>query len=175
MMLNNNRIYIIGFMGSGKSTAGKKLASLLGWSFTDMDIKIEEKAGKTIPEIFSRYGEDYFRKTETEVLKSLDSEKNVVISTGGGAPCHDGNMDYMLATGLTLYLKLTAGQLKSRLSDSSGDRPLIKDLSDEGLLNYIEKKLDSREEFYNRADLTIEGMDLNINLLYSIVKSKLDK
>ena len=127
-MPDNQIVYIIGFMGSGKSTAGKKLASLLGWSFIDLDKKIEEHTGKTIPEIFSQHGENYFRNVEAEVLRSLESQTKTVISTGGGTPCHGDNMDFMLETGLTLYLKLTSDQLKSRLSESKGERPLLKKL-----------------------------------------------
>ena len=160
-------------MGSGKSTAGKKLASLLGWSFTDIDTKIEEHSGMTIPELFSQYGEDYFRNVESEVLKSLKSQTNTVISTGGGTPCHRDNMEYMLETGLTLYLKLTPGQLKSRLSESSTERPLLKGLTNEGLLGFIEEKLSFREKWYKRAELTVEGINLDINLLHSLVKSSL--
>lgn len=173
-MLSNSVLYIIGFMGSGKSTAGRKLASLLGWSFIDLDKKIEEHTGKTIPELFSQYGEDYFRKVESELLRSLKGQKNIVISTGGGTPCHDNNMDYMLATGLTLYLKLTPVQLKRRLSESSHERPLIKGLTDDGLLGFIEGKLASREKWYNCAEVIVEGINLDISLLHSLVKSKLN-
>lgn len=161
-------------MGSGKSTTGKKLASLLGWSFIDIDKRIEEQTGKTIPELFAQNGEAYFRNVETEVLKSLKTLKNAVISTGGGTPCHGDNMDFMLETGLTLYLKLTPGQLKSRLSGSRHERPLIKDLSNDGLLSFIEEKLAYREKWYNRSEIVIEGIDLNINLLKSLVQSRLN-
>lgn len=173
-MLNNKRIYIIGFMGSGKTTAGKKLASLLGWAFVDIDKEIEQYSGKTIPEIFSQNGEDHFRKVESSVLKNLKNSTNLVVSTGGGTPCSGDNMDYMLKTGLTLYLKLTPGQLKSRLSDSSGERPLIKDLGDESLLRFIEEKLAIREKWYNLSKITVEGINLDINLLRSIVKENLN-
>src|SRR5664279_2631025 len=101
MIAGNHIVYIIGFMGSGKSTAGKKLASLLGWSFIDFDKRIEEHTGKPISEIFSQHGENYFRNLETEILKNLKAETDTVISTGGGTPCYGDNMDYMLETGLT--------------------------------------------------------------------------
>lgn len=170
----NQIVYIIGFMGSGKSTAGKKLASVLGWSFIDLDKRIEEVTGKTIPEIFSQHGEIYFRNVEAEVLRSLESQTKTVISTGGGTPCHGDNMDFMVKTGLTLYLKLTPGQLKSRLTESTHERPLIKGLTNDGLLAFIEEKLVSREKFYNRAEICVEGIDLDISALHSIVKSRLN-
>ena len=139
-------VYIIGFMGCGKTTAGRKLASMLGWSFTDLDKTIEANTGETIPEIFSQKGENYFREVEAGILKSLKHHTNTVISTGGGTPCYGDNMDYMLETGLTIYLKLTPAQLKSRLLESTGKRPLIKDLSEEELLGFIEEKLAIRFE-----------------------------
>lgn len=172
-MRRNQIIYIIGFMGSGKTTAGKKLASRLGWSFIDLDRKIEEKSGSTIPELFSKHGEDYFRNIESDVLKSHEYEANTVISTGGGTPCFGDNMEYMLSTGLTIYLKLTPGQLKSRLTYSSQERPLIKNLDNNNILAFIEEKLAYREKWYSRADIIMEGSDLNINLLHSLVNEKL--
>jgi shikimate kinase len=174
MMLKSHIIYIIGFMGSGKTTTGKKLASLLGWSFVDLDKVIEKHTGKTIPEIFSQNGEDYFREIETRLLRTLKSDTNIVISTGGGTPCYSDNMDFMLENGLTLYLKLTPGELKSRLSESKGARPLIKDLDKEKLQPFIEEKLADREKFYDRSDITFKGIDVDINLLFSLVKSQLN-
>jgi shikimate kinase len=173
-MTTRHLIYIIGFMGSGKTTAGEKLASLLGWSFIDLDKKIEEYEGKSIPEIFSENGEEYFRITESRLLKKLDVGNNTVISTGGGTPCYSNNMDIMLESGLTIYLKLTPLQLRSRLSESKGDRPLIKDLDHEMLLSFINEKLSAREKYYKRSVITADGIDLDINYLLSKVKSMLD-
>ncbi len=170
-MPDGRKVYIIGFMGSGKTTAGKKLAALLGWPFFDLDKKVEERAGKSIPEIFSQDGEDHFRMIESEMLKTLELETDAVVSTGGGTPCFTDNMDFMLRTGLTVYLKLTPLQLRSRLSGSKGERPLIKNLGREELLAFIEENLNSRERWYNRADIKIEGIDLDIINLGSIVKS----
>ena len=172
-MHNSQIVYIIGFMGSGKSTTGKKLASLLDWHFADLDRSIEKYSGKTISEIFSQDGEIYFRNVESEVLKSLKSQTYTVISTGGGTPCFGDNMDFMLETGLTLYLKLTPGQLKCRVSHSKGERPLIKGLTNDGLLHFIEDKLAFREKWYNRAEITVEGFDPDINQLVNIVRSGL--
>lgn len=170
-MPGGRKVYIIGFMGSGKTTAGKKLAAVLGWPFFDLDKKIEEKAGKSIPDIFSQDGENYFRVIESEALKTIEYETDVVLSTGGGTPCFSDNMDFMLKTGLTVYLKLEPLQLLSRLYGSKGERPLIKNLKREELLVFIEEKLHFREPFYNRAEITIEAIDADIKSLSSIVKS----
>jgi shikimate kinase len=172
-MFNSKIIYIIGFMGSGKSTIGKRLASRLGWSFVDLDDLIEEKTGLKITEIFSQNGEKYFRNVESEVLRSLNNSNNTVVSTGGGTPCSGGNMDYMLGSGLTVYLKLSPGELKSRLSGSNDERPLIKDLNNDELLSFIEEKLGSRESCYNRAEVVVEGIDLDINMLHTILMPKI--
>ena len=172
MMVKSHIIYIIGFMGSGKTTAGKKLASLLGWSFIDLDKKLKNIPVKLFRKFFHKMEKTYFRKIETGLLKDLKSETNTVISTGGGTPCYSDNMDYMLKTGLTVYLKMTPEQLKSRLSESKGERPLIKDLDQEKLQCFIEEKLADREKWYSQSEITVEGNNLDINQLHSIVKSK---
>jgi shikimate kinase len=172
-MLNNNKLYIIGFMGSGKTTTGMRLASMLGWSFTDLDRNIEEHTGLTVTQIFSDRGEKYFREIEAEILRKFETCANMVISTGGGTPVYQDNMDFMLETGLTLYLKLTPGQLKSRLTASRGERPLISKLNDAELLGFIEDKLQYREKWYGRAELILNGFDTDIRSLYSEVRSHL--
>jgi shikimate kinase len=173
-MPGKNKIYIIGFMGSGKTTTGVKLAALLGWPFEDLDKSIEKNTGMTIPQIFAIHGETWFREVESKLLRNIDSHANTVISTGGGTPCYGDNMDFMLDTGLTLYLKLTPGQLKSRLSGTHNKRPLLKDLGDEDLLSFIEEKLSIREKWYNRAEMNFNGFDTDIRLIYSRVRSRLN-
>lgn len=163
------RIYIVGFMGSGKTTIGRKLAAVLGWNFIDLDERIEKKTSMKIPEIFSRLGEDAFRLTESEVLRQSEQMKNIVISTGGGAPCHDSNMDYMLESGLTVYLKLTPGQLRSRLQSSGTVRPLIKGLENGELLQFIRHRLTQREEYYKRAEIIVEGAEVDLVSLKKLI------
>ncbi|HUV00457.1 MAG TPA: shikimate kinase [Bacteroidales bacterium] len=167
------KIYIIGFMGSGKSTAGRKLASDLEWSFIDLDRKIEEYTVMKIPEIFSVHGEEYFREVEARVLKNLEPETNTVVSTGGGTPCFGDNMSHMLRTGLTIYLKMTPEQLKNRLSRSSAERPLLKNISNDKLQDYIEEKLAEREHWYNRAEIIIDGLYGDSTFLLSVVKKSI--
>lgn len=166
-------IYIIGFMGSGKTTAGKKISSALGWSFIDLDKVIEEHTGKTIAEIFEQYGEDHFRTVEATLLRTLDLQTDSVVSTGGGTPCYRENMNFMLESGVTIYLRLTPSQLKSRLSESNGDRPLIKGLNQHNLQSFIEDRLRERESWYNMSVLTVDGINLNINMLISALQPML--
>lgn len=170
-MTGKKIVYIIGFMGSGKSTAGRKLAASLGWAFIDLDRKIEEFARKTIPRIFSEEGEEQFRKIESEVLKDLTNTENTIVSTGGGTPCHGSNMEYMLRTGVTIYLKMTPDQLARRLLNSSGERPLLKNIPDDKLPVFIEEKLSHREQWYKKADIIVDGLSLNIELLKSMIGS----
>jgi shikimate kinase len=170
MMHGKNLVYIIGFMGSGKSTAGKKLAAALGWDFIDLDRKIEAEAGKSITEIFSQDGEEKFRSLESEVLRSLKTHVKTIVSTGGGTPCHADNMTFMLDTGVTVYVKMSTSQLVSRLLGSTGERPVLKNVPDDKLYSFIEEKLAVREKFYNKANIIIEGINLDINNLQSIIK-----
>lgn len=172
-MAAGKRVYIIGFMGSGKSTTGKKLAATLDWQFIDLDKEIELKAGKAIKDIFSTSGEDYFRALETDTLLGLKTNSNTVISAGGGTPCHGRNMDFMISTGLVVYIKMTPGQLKNRLEGSIDGRPLMSKISRTELLKYISDKLLEREEYYLKASIIIDGINLDINALSDIVKSSL--
>jgi shikimate kinase len=172
-MGKNHIIYLIGFMGSGKSTAGKELAAILGWSFIDLDQEVERRAGKTIREIFAQEGEDYFRILETEVLRSLDNKSDRVISTGGGTPCHSSNMDFMLENGLTIYLKMTPADLGNRLKDSAGERPLIRDLDELQLLMFIQGKLVDRKKWYEMSEIIVDGNNLDISLILPDIKSLL--
>jgi len=167
-------VYIIGFMGSGKTTAGKKLAASMDWSFIDLDHKIEEHTGMKIPDIFSRYGEDHFRETESLILRSIAPDSDTVVATGGGAPCYKDNMKFMLKTGLTVYLELTPEQLAERLTGSSDERPLIKNMQGEELLQYIINKLSERSDWYQKSHIIQNGFDLKISDLHSQIKTNLD-
>jgi shikimate kinase len=159
------RVYIIGFMGSGKTTAGRKLAASLGWQFKDLDQEIEFIAGKSIRDIFSTIGEHHFRELETGTLTCLKTIDDTVISAGGGTPCYGRNMDFMTETGLVVYLKMSPGQLISRLERGKAKRPLIKDLSSEELLRYITEKLSEREKYYLKAHIVVDSFNLDINTL----------
>jgi shikimate kinase len=164
------RIFLIGFMGSGKTTLGKQLARKLGYSFIDQDNFIEETSGLTIAEYFSAFGETAFRKYEHEMLKKLVEFDNVVISTGGGAPCFYNNIDIMNENGIAIYLKMKPEILKSRLKYAQAERPLIKGKTEEELLEFIKYKLTEREPFYLKAKHVIESMDLKSDDLHQLVK-----
>jgi shikimate kinase len=172
-MASTGRVYIIGFMGSGKSTAGKELAYALGWYFLDLDEEIESKAGKSIKDIFSEHGEEHFRQMESNILMGLETDKDSVISAGGGTPCFGSNMDFMLKTGLVVYLKMTPAQLKSRLENSLHNRPLINNIGEADLLPYITTKLSEREKHYLRAPIIIDVISLDIKVLAEMIRTRL--
>lgn len=165
----HNRIFLIGFMGSGKSTLGSRLARKMGYAFVDMDHLIAETAEMSIPEIFSEHGESIFRKWEHDILLELCEKEKIIISTGGGAPCHGDMMDIMNARGTTLYLKLSPTALKDRLIKSKTERPLIAGKNEEELLAFIQSKLAEREAYYSRAQYTADGMNLSLDCLSKIL------
>jgi len=161
-MLPVKRVYIIGFMGSGKTTAGKNLASELKWNFVDLDHEIEKREGKAISDIFTDLGEEYFRQLESKILRELETNRDTVISAGGGTPCFGNNMEFMLSTGSVIYLRLTPLQLRSRLELETHKRPLVKEKSGNELLLYITLKLSEREMYYLKANHVCDSIDLDI-------------
>ncbi|MFT3752722.1 MAG: shikimate kinase [Paludibacter sp.] len=153
-----NRIFLIGYMGSGKTTIGKLLASRLGYSFVDMDAYIEEKQFKTISQFFAEKGEHEFRALEQKCLHEIAEFENVIISTGGGTPCFFNNMEYMNSRGLTIYLKLTAAELAERLElIGVSKRPLLANRTGEDLRSFIDDGLSKREPFYEKANHSFSG------------------
>lgn len=160
-----SRIFLIGFMGSGKTTMGSRLARLIGYEFVDMDQMIEETARMTVPGIFSEHGEKVFRKWEHDILQELCQHEKVVIATGGGAPCHGDMMSLMNKNGTSIYIKLSPSDLKERLMQSKSERPLIKGKTEQELLDFITSKLEEREKYYNRANLIIDGIKLGVDQL----------
>jgi shikimate kinase len=166
----HTRIFLIGFMGSGKSTLGSQLARRLDYQFVDMDQLIEDTAEMSIPEIFDEHGEEVFRKWEHDILLELCQRDKLVISTGGGVPCHSGNMDLMNSHGNTIYLRLSPEALLSRLIKSRTERPLIKGKSETELLDFIESKLKTREEYYMLATQVVDGLNMKAESLAGLLR-----
>ena len=165
------RIVLVGYMGSGKSTLGKKLASKLGFSFYDTDQIIEEQYKISIYNFFEKYEEDVFRKIEYDVLKNALIHNNAVISTGGGTPCFRNNMDIINKNSYSVYIKMQINSIENRLINSKKSRPLLKDISQDNLKAFIEKQLLEREKYYNQANLIIKGENLDINYLIESLKN----
>lgn len=159
------RIFLVGFMGSGKTTFGKKLASSLNYPLFDLDQEIEAIVNQSVPEYFAAHGEESFRMLEKQTLQEGKYPEDCVISCGGGSPCYFDNMDWMNLNGVTVYLEMAPLALASRLKKKKYKRPLIKDLDEAGLLQFIETKLAERLPFYSKAKLTIGGIDINTELV----------
>ncbi|MDZ7737539.1 MAG: shikimate kinase [Bacteroidales bacterium] len=164
-------VYMIGFMGSGKSTLGKRLASSAGWKFYDLDSRIEDKEGRTVADIFTQDGEDYFREAEAAALRNMPDDKDMVVACGGGTPCYKDNMDFMNKTGVTVYLKLDVETLAQRLMNARKSRPLIRGMAQDELLKYIDGLLAEREKFYKRSQLIVDGMKAEPGRLVELLTS----
>ncbi len=153
-------VYLLGFMGSGKSTLGAKVARRIGYSFHDLDTIIEEKQGKSISRLFEEAEESGFRAIEKEALHDTFLLKNTIIACGGGTPCFFDNMEKMNHNGLTVYLRLSPGSLFHRLAPQKLQRPLIASMPDLPLMEYIIRESESREVFYSQAGLIMKGENL---------------
>lgn len=140
-------------MGSGKSTVGKGLAAALELQFIDLDTYIEKRNFKTIPEIFAAEGEEGFRRAERKALHEVSEFENVVIATGGGAPCFFDNMELIKNTGISLYLNGSSRIIAERLINSKTERPLIKGKSKDELIAFIAETLSKRDEWYMKANV----------------------
>ena len=162
-------IFLVGFMGSGKSTVGQRLAGRLGYSFIDMDARLEGEHGMTINEIFEKLGEKAFRELESNLLKEMVSLQDAVISTGGGLPCTGNNMDLINRKGVSIYLRMEPAALLNRLSRGKSRRPLIRHLSRQELETFIQEKLREREPVYLRAHHIISGLNFKMDELLEIL------
>jgi len=156
-------IILVGYMGSGKSTIAQKLSEVLDLKMIDLDEYIVEKEGVSIPKIFKKKGEIYFRKLETKTLEEIfKSQKNYVLSVGGGTPCYGKNIDLIIKNGISFYLKASLQTLNERLLKEKNNRPLIKNIGDQDLLEFIAKHLFERNPYYEKTNHTvkIDGKDV---------------
>lgn len=160
-------IFLIGYMGCGKTTTGRKLAKRLNLPFIDLDKSIESKYGQTITEIFHEKGEPGFRTIERDVLLEILSGLPAVISLGGGTPCFFDNLLLMQSKGKIIYLKMSAESLATRLLSAKTNRPLIAGKSEDELIAYISESLIHREPYYRQADIIINGVNLKMDELIS--------
>lgn len=154
-------VFLIGFMGSGKSTLGQALGARPGWRYIDLDDLMEERQGMTVREIFARHGEDWFRREESRLLREAASpsrEENAVVTIigcGGGTPCHGGNMEWMNAHGVTVLLEASDEVLLRRLLEAQEQRPLLKGMDAPRLLGFIRSKQAERAPHYGQAALRL--------------------
>lgn len=171
----NKPIFLVGFMGSGKTTWGKKIANALEMPFVDLDQEIVQHIGMTIPEYFRQYGEDSFRKLENEYLKK-QAGRIAVISTGGGTPCYFDNMEWINQHGISLYLYHTPKSLWARLSQSDvNKRPVLKGLTGDELYAFIESKLNERAQYYEQAHIKFKQIHNSLEEIISLINNYIAK
>lgn len=151
------RVFLMGFMGAGKTTLGKALAKDLGVSFIDLDQYIENRYLKSVSQLFAAYGEKGFRERESCLLREVGEFDNVIVSCGGSTPLIGDNMDYMLSQGQTVYLKCNNDTLLRRLKVARSQRPLIASKTDEELAAFIDSETQRREPGYLRAEYICPG------------------
>ena len=163
-----NRIFIIGYMGAGKTTVGKALAKELNIEFYDLDWYIEARMRKTVKQIFDEQGEEGFRRIENNMLHEVGEFENVIVSCGGGTPCFFDNMDFMNRQGETVYLKATPEVLYGHLKMGKTVRPLLLNKTPEEVQVFIKEQLQEREAFYTKAKHT-----LDVNLMDNYDKIKI--
>jgi len=165
------RIFLIGYMGSGKTTLGKELASELKLTFIDSDAFLEEKYFKTIPRIFAEEGEESFRRKERRVLEEVAEFDDVIIATGGGAPCFFDNIDLMNRSGYCIFLDVDVDTLAERLTVAKIERPLIKGKSAGELKEFIEGMLVRRRPFYEKAAYILKGNAISQDDVIALIKN----
>lgn len=151
------RIFLIGYMGAGKTTVGKVLAKRLGLTFIDLDHYIERRYHRTIGQLFAEKGEEAFRDIEKRMLREVAMFEDVLVSTGGGAPCFFDNMDFMNEAGTTIYLQVSVEELAKRLEVGKSSRPVLGGRSGDELRGFIASNLEKRKPFYTKASVVFDA------------------
>lgn len=165
------KVILIGFMASGKSTLGKKLANKLGIPFIDSDSKIEELNSRFISEIFENDGEEVFRKMETDFILNYPFPDSFVLSTGGGMPCFNENISKLNEIGTTFYLKRPSKELVNRLLNAKDQRPLVSSKTEDELILYIDQMLEIRSVYYEQANFILDRADQTSDEIIELLKS----
>lgn len=150
-------IFLIGYMGCGKSTMGRAVSALTGVPFIDLDNYIEQRFHLTVKEIFAQRGEDGFRDVERRMLQEVADFEDVIVACGGGTPCFFDNMEYMNTHGTTVFLNTPIDRLHSRLMRGRHKRPLIADKDDEDLMTFIKEALAKRMDHYSKAQISFSS------------------
>lgn len=151
------RVYLVGYMGAGKTTLSRRLAALLGLESYDLDEMFESRYKISIPDFFKKYDETLFRRLESQLLKETSISDNIVFSTGGGVACFYDNMDWMNRHGITVYLQMDPISIVHRLSNAKKKRPLVESKTPEELLEFVREHLRQRNIFYSQAQIIVKG------------------
>lgn len=171
----NAHLFLIGFMGAGKTTVAQQLSLMTGVQYVDTDLSIEQSSKATIKNIFSQHGEQTFRELENSCLRAISQSCiPTIVSAGGGMPCHDGNIELMRNAGLVVYIRLTVETLCARLQNEVSLRPLLSNYATPMLFERIRELLIARESYYERAHFSIEADNLSVNQLAVQILNLLD-
>ncbi|MBK6948644.1 MAG: shikimate kinase [Haliscomenobacter sp.] len=168
----SSRIYLVGFMGSGKSHSGKALASAIEYAFSDLDDLIVQATDCSIPDLFASRGESFFRDLEKGILHQTARLDRHVIACGGGTPCFFDNMQWINSQGTSIYLKASAELLVTRLSPEQNQRPVLREAETSGLETFVRKKLEDRRRFYEQAHWIFD-QDEEVDSLAGFVQKRL--
>ncbi|MCX6251204.1 MAG: AAA family ATPase [Bacteroidetes bacterium] len=166
------RLYLIGYMGCGKSKIGNELATMMNYLFTDIDDLFEERYRISVLDFFSRFDETTFRKLEQQLLKQTISAENTVISAGGGTPCFFDNMEFIKRNGISFYLKPDNVTLIERLRHVKKKRPLITEIPSDDLEQFVTNQINEREAFYLQADYIIDGDDITAERILNVLNDQ---
>ena len=161
-------IFLIGYMGSGKSTIGNDLSQIMNAPFVDLDTLIEQELGLDICDIFHQNGEYFFRKQEQYYLTSFNYTQNMIVAVGGGTPCFFDNMHFMNTIGMTIYLKVSYEELINRLQFSNSRPMLFK--KQVNLQDLVKEQLIEREKYYQKSQYVIESDIISIEQVSQLLK-----
>lgn len=173
LQTRGSNIYLLGFMGAGKTTVGQLLADRLQRPFVDLDAEIESRLHLSIPAIFKEYGETYFRHIESEYLLQIGQRQQTVVATGGGIVLLPGNREVIQQTGCSVYLSWPIAVLVERVKNSP-QRPLLQGIGEDALQPYLEGLMQQRRNFYEQADIIIRGQaDLSPDEIVELIRQQL--
>ena len=168
-------IFLIGFMGSGKTHWGRIWAAKEGLSFSDLDTEVEKECKMSVHDIFEKKGEDKFRELERYHLREFENKNNFLLACGGGTPCFSDNIEWMKIHGKVIYLKAAPQLILEQVMHETEQRPILKKVNPSELLFFIQKKLSEREPYYSRADFTLKAEELNEDSLSFLLSPKVKK
>jgi shikimate kinase len=166
------RIYLIGYMASGKSNFGRLLAEHLGFVFLDLDCLFEQRFRISVIDFFTKYDEAGFRKIEQSLLHETRNHDDVVIATGGGTPCFFDNMQFIRESGISVYLQWEISALIDRLRNVKLKRPLLQGIPAAELEERVSMQIDQRKSYYELADITVDGANLNLEKIIGLIRNR---
>jgi shikimate kinase len=164
------KIYLIGYMASGKSKLGKELSGMTGLSFVDLDELFEERYRIGIVDFFDKYGDANFRQIERQLLLETEFLDHAIIATGGGTPCSEDNIRFIKEHGVSIYIRMNIPDLVGRLKSVKKKRPLLKNVPLDDLGQFIRNQMEEREPYYLQADHVITGPVDDLNPLADLIK-----